>query len=116
MSVILEKQKLFTRLLPRLIDFIHESGYECVQGDAFRDPRVFGEIGVSKGYGHPNSNHKRRLAKDLYLFRGDEFLTRTEDYQLIGEFWESLNPLCRWGGRFSDPDGNHFSIEHEGQR
>jgi hypothetical protein len=27
----------------------------------------------------------------------------------LGEFWEGLHPLCRWGGRFND--GNHYSIE-----
>lgn len=31
-----------------------------------------------------------------------------------GEHWESLHPLCRWGGRFGD--ANHISLEHEGKK
>ncbi|HBJ0947911.1 TPA: M15 family metallopeptidase, partial [Escherichia coli] len=32
-----------------------------------------------------------------------------------GEYWESLGGS--WGGRFkSRPDGNHFSLEHNGVR
>ncbi len=102
------------RLLPRIIDFAHENGYECRSGDAFRDPRVHGEIGEKKGYGHPKSAHKNKLAMDILLFKDGVYLTETEDYRLIGEFWESLHELCEWGGRFGD--GNHFSIEHNGVR
>jgi hypothetical protein len=104
-----ERQRLFMRLLPRLIDFAHEQGYEMTQGDAYRDPRVHGALGVKMGYGHPNSNHKNRLAKDINLFKGGVFLEKTEDHKPLGEFWEKLHPLCRWGGRFND--GNHYSIE-----
>lgn len=114
MSEYTRRQRLFMRLLPRLIDFIHEQGYECSIGDAYRDPRVFGMAGVSKGYGHANSNHKRRLALDINLFKDGEYLDMTEDHRPIGEFWKSLDPLCRWGGDFSRPDGNHYSVEYRG--
>lgn len=30
----------------------------------------------------------------------------------IGEKWESMHPLARWGGRWGD--ANHISLEHEG--
>ena len=109
-----EKQKLFMRLLPRLIDYIHEQGFEGTEGDAFRDPRVHGEIGEKKGYGHPKSAHKNRLAIDINLFKDGKYLDTTEDHKLIGDFWESLHELCRWGGDFGD--GNHYAIEHNGVR
>lgn len=33
----------------------------------------------------------------------------------LGQYWESLGGS--WGGRFkSRPDGNHFSLEHDGVR
>lgn len=108
------KQRLFMRLLPRLIDFAYENGYELTIGDAFRDQRAFGPVGEPGPYGNPYSLHKSRLAVDLNLFRNGRFLTRTEDHRPLGEFWESLHPLCSWGGRFSD--GNHYSIEHGGRR
>lgn len=104
-----QRQRLFMRLLPRLIDFAYEQGFELSIGDGFRDPRVHGAVGVKMGYGHPNSNHKNRLAIDLNLFKAGAFLTASEDHKLLGEYWESLHPLCRWGGRFKD--GNHYSIE-----
>lgn len=109
-----EKQKLFMRLLPRLIDYIHKQGYECTQGDGLRDERVFGKMGESKGYGHPFSVHKLKLAKDINLFKDDKYLTETEDHRIFGEYWESLHELCCWGGRFSD--GNHYSITHDGRK
>jgi hypothetical protein len=107
-----EKQELFMRLVPRLIDYIHSQGYEIRGGDLFRDDRVFGILGVKKGYGHKNSAHKLKLAIDLNLFLEGRWLTETEDHRVFGEWWEKQHPLCRWGGRFND--GNHYSLEHEG--
>lgn len=107
-----QKQELFMALLPRLIDKAHALGYQLRGGDLFRDPRVHGALGVRKSYSHPKSAHKVRLAIDLNLFRDGEFLEQTADHQPLGEYWESLHPLCRWGGRFDD--GNHYSIEHDG--
>jgi len=108
-----QKQRYFMMLLPRLIDYIYEQGYECSIGDGYRDPRVFGRTGEKKGYGRSKSNHKIRLAIDLNLFKNGTYLTETDDHRPIGEFWESLDPLCSWGGRFSD--GNHYSLEHKGK-
>ena len=104
-----ERQRLLVRLLPRLIDFAYANGYELSLGDAYRDPRTHGAMGIAKGYGHPKSNHKIRLALDLNLFKDGKFLQGTSDHQPLGEFWEGLHPLCRWGGRFAD--GNHYSVE-----
>lgn len=109
-----DKQKLFTKLLPLLLDFIHQNGYECTLGDAYRDPRVFGRVGERKGYGRGASLHKLRLALDINLFKDGVYLTKTEDHRPVGEFWETLHPLCSWGGHFDD--GNHYSITHEGKR
>lgn len=107
-----EKQRLFARLLPGLLNQAHAMGYEVTIGDAFRAPAVFGRLGESKGYGCPRSAHKNRMAIDLNLFKDGKYLTETADHQPLGEWWESLHPLCRWGGRFND--GNHYSVEHEG--
>lgn len=107
-----QKQRKFARLIPRLLDYIHEQGYECTLGDAYRDERVHGAFGVKVGYGHPRSGHKRRLALDLNLFKDGEYLEGTEAHRQFGEFWKILDPDCRWGGDFAD--GNHYSIEHEG--
>ncbi|MGL4250154.1 MAG: M15 family metallopeptidase [Aeromonas sp.] len=107
-----QKQRRFTRMLAELITFAYANGYELTVGDAYRDPRLHGDMGVKKGYGHASSNHKQRLAIDFNLFRDGKFLTGTEDHRPLGEFWESIGGS--WGGRFKSPDGNHYSIEHNG--
>ena len=109
-----EKQELFMRLLPRLIDKAHELGFEIRGGDLFRDRRVHGDIGERRGYGYKNSAHKLKLAIDLNLFLDDKWQTKTEQHRELGEWWESQHELCRWGGRFND--GNHYSLEHNGNK
>ena len=107
-------QSEFAALVPRLIDKAIALGFDVTLGDAYRDPRVFGAVGVKAGYGHPSSGHKKRLAIDLNLFKGGQFLADTEAHRELGEWWEKQHPQARWGGRFKD--GNHYSFEHEGTR
>lgn len=108
-----EKQRLFTRLIADLIIKAYDLGYEISIGDAYRDPRVFGEVGEKKGYGNKSSCHKSRLAIDLNLFKDGEYLSSTKDHVALGMWWEQQHELCRWGGRFKD--GNHYSFEHNGR-
>lgn len=56
--------------------------------------------------------HSLQLALDLNAFKEGRYLTKTDDWRELGEYWESLHPLCRWGGRFDD--GNHLSFEYDG--
>lgn len=105
-----QKQRKFTRMIADLIVFAYSRGYELTFGDAFRDPRLHGELGTKKGYGHPKSAHKHRLAVDLNLFKDGQYLAGTEDHRELGEYWESMGGA--WGGRFED--GNHYSLEHGG--
>jgi len=99
-----EKQRLFTQLIGELIVWAYNNDMELTFGDCYRSPSVH--------YGHPKSTHRSRLAVDFNLFVDDEYKTKTEDYKILGEKWESMHSLCKWGGRFED--GNHFSFEHEG--
>jgi hypothetical protein len=109
-----EKQRAFTRMVADLIQFAYESGYELTLGDAYRDPRVHGNVGEKKSYSSSSSNHKQRLAIDLNLFVAGMYITdgEHEAYHAMGEYWESLGGA--WGGRFND--ANHFSLEHNGRR
>ena len=106
-----EKQKLFTRLVAKLIEFAYEQGYGLTFGEAWRPPEM-AAIYAKQGKGIKNSLHTKRLAVDFNLFIDGEYCTKSEDYMMLGAYWESLHPLCQWGGRFND--GNHFSMEHEG--
>lgn len=110
-----QKQRLFTKLVAQLIQYAYAQGYELTLGDAYRDPRVHGDVGVKKSYSSANSVHKQRLAIDLNLFKGGVYQTSTEAHKPLGEYWKSLHPLCRWGGDFNTPDGNHYSMTHEGR-
>ena len=107
-----QKQQQFVLKVSYLIQWAYENGYALTFGDAYRDPRVHGSVGNKQSYSSANSLHKQRLAVDFNLFKDGEYLTRTEDYQPLGEYWESLGGS--WGGRFQD--GNHFSIEHNGMK
>lgn len=108
-----KKQSKFARMVADLIIKAYDLGYEVTLGDAYRDPRLHGVVGEKKGYGHPKSCHKIRLAIDLNLFDKDgNFLTTTEDHRQLGEWWESQGGS--WGGRFND--SNHYSLEENGMR
>lgn len=108
------RQRLFAKLIAELITWAYNNGYEFAIADAYRNPKVFGELGTKKGYGQANSNHKLKLAVDLDLFIDGVYQTTTEAHTPIGEHWESMHPLCRWGGRFED--GNHYSFEYRGRQ
>lgn len=99
-------------MVASLILKAYEMGYEVTLGDAYRDIRLHGAVGVKLGYGHPKSCHKLRLAIDLNLFKKGVFLETTEGHKPLGEYWESVGGT--WGGRFND--GNHYSLEHEGNK
>ena len=107
-----QQQRLFSRLIAEHTLWLYEKGYECTEGDAYRDPRSHGKIGERIAYGKKNSNHKRRLAKDINLFKDEVWLTKTSDHEISGARWESRHPLCRWGGHYDD--GNHYSMEYKG--
>jgi len=100
------------RLLPRLIDKAHRLGFEIRSGDLFRDPRVHGHMGKKKGYGHPRSCHKLKLAIDLNLIQYGQIVHDSEIHRPLGEWWRLQHELCRWGGRFND--ANHYSLENNG--
>jgi len=101
-----EKQSRFAYLASLLILYAYARGYEVTLGHAWRCEAC--------PVGRANSNHKLKLAIDLNLFRDGSYLNATEDHRELGEFWKSLAPDCRWGGDFSQPDGNHYSLEHYG--
>lgn len=108
------KQREFTYMISLLIQWAYERGYELSFGDAYRDPRMHGDLGEKHSYSSAYSNHKLRLAVDFNLFKDGVYLTKTEDYLFLGEFWENIGGS--WGGRFENKDGNHFSLEHKGRR
>lgn len=107
-----QKQRKFVRMIADLIVWAYDNGYELTFGDAYRDPRLHGQMGWKVGYGAASSCHKIRLAVDFNLFKDGVFLETTEGHAPLGEQWEKMGGT--WGGRFND--GNHYSLEHEGKK
>ena len=117
-----DKQRLFCYLVGKLILWAYAQGYELTFGEATRS-QLQANANAAAGIGISNSLHTKRLAIDLNLFidsssdvDDDIYQPTSEAYKPLGEYWKSLHPLCRWGGDFRKPDGNHFSLEHEGIR
>lgn len=90
-----KQQSKFVKAIAKLIDYATEQGYELTFGDAYAFT------------GHTwNSKHYKRLAIDLNLFKDGEFLEKTEDHELLGDYWISIGGI--WGGNFPKKDGNHY--------
>lgn len=112
-----KKQARFSHHVALLIQHATRAGYDVSFGEAYRSPeqaKFQTKINAEKGIGIAASLHTQRLAVDLNLFFSGKFLTTTEEYRPIGEWWEALCDECRWGGRFKKADANHFSFEHNG--
>lgn len=114
MSELLKYQMAFARLVPRLIDHAHLLGFGVTIAEVYR-PNVTAELYAIAGVGSKQSVHPLRLAIDLNLFRDGVWLTKSEDHRALGLFWERQHPLARWGGLFSKPDGNHYSLSWGGR-
>ena len=107
-----EAQELFGRLFGELLVYIHLKGYQVRLGDLWgreTDRNLNGSRTHKVG-----SQHFKRLAVDINLFKDGVFMSKTEHHKIFGEFWESLHPNCRWGGRYMD--GNHYEVMERGWR
>lgn len=94
-----EQQSRFVWYVRKLIGFAYEEGYALTFGDAYAIA------------GHKDDSfHYKRLAIDLNLFKNGQYLVNTSDHEPLGKYWKSLDPMCTWGGDFSDLDGNHYSF------
>ena len=114
---LIEKQHKFVMHVADLIIFAIAQGYDFSLGEAYRSKEEAARL-AGLGLGIKNSLHTQRLAIDFNLFRDGQYLSATEDYRLLGEYWEAQSHPpdyeCAWGGRFND--GGHFSIAHGGRR
>lgn len=114
---LLQKQQTFSQLAAKLLFKAKEMGFEVTMGETWR-PDFTAKEYAKLGIGSTNSLHKDRLAIDLNLFdKNGKWLTKTEDYKALGEWWKAQSGegyLCTWGGDFGD--GNHFAISHGGRK
>lgn len=108
-----QAQRAFVPAVAELVRWAYANGFELSFGEAFRTVQQ-AAWNAKAGSGIANSLHVRRLAIDLNVFKDGTYLTLSEQYAPLGEYWKTLHPLARWGGDFKKPDGNHFSFTWEG--
>lgn len=115
-----EKRFAFTDCLEKLLTYVRmelrAQGYRIALGELYRPPEL-AALYEKEGKGISNSLHRRGLAIDINLFKDGKYLTMSQDYKILGDYWKSLSNdfyTCCWGGDFQGPliDGNHFSISH----
>jgi hypothetical protein len=109
MSELGTKRKLFTALLPKLINKMMDAGFSPMIG--------------KDGEKHmKNSLHFEGLAQDFVLTKDGQIFDKTEDHAPFGIYWENLHPDCCWGGRFDAAegrfgnDGGHYSVKFGGRK
>lgn len=138
MSLLGDKQRRFAVKSLALLQYITDQGYEWKYGETMRsdEQAEINALGFSGRYalctlikdkfpllcekirnnfkhnGVRNSVHQLGLAIDIHLFKNGEYLTKTEDHRIFGEWWKTVDPDARWGGDWGD--GNHYSFEHNG--
>ncbi len=128
-----EKQELFARLLPGLLNKAHELGYDVRIGEVlrFEQQARWNASHCRKCHqtrGHPdhpakhrfkaigivNSLHRQKLAVDLILCRDGRPCWDAGSYLELNLWWEDLHELCATGRRWGD--SGHFSLTHGGRK
>lgn len=98
-------QEAFVRDLVKLLSHAHAKGYEARLGEVERtveQQKLYMASGRSKTM---NSMHLKKCAADIH-FTKDGVLCYPQE---LGDYWESLNPLNRWGGNWKTfKDRPHF--------
>lgn len=107
------KQRRFAKMFYMLQGWLFKAGYEFTWGETKRGKEQ-AEANAASGAGISNSLHLIGLAADINLFDKGVYQTDSKAYEPLGIYWESIGGS--WGGRFKRPDGNHFSLEHNGVR
>lgn len=121
-SDLLQKQFLFSRCLGSFLLEVHRRGWACTLaevGVAYDRKSLMG-LPFKDGVHMKHSLHYCRLAADVNLFVQEEdgawrWVTHGDDpaWISLGEYWESLDPACTWGGHFGD--ANHISVTNHGR-
>ena len=104
-----EHQQIFSKHIARLIRHAELLGIDLTFGEADRTEYQQKEYVRLKKSKTMHSNHLRRLAVDFNFFINGKLYYEHELITQLGKYWESIDPLNRWGGHFkSIKDNPHF--------
>ena len=129
--MLIDAQSEFLKDIAKLLTKCFEMGYKVTGGECWRPPsqawinsRPAGSTLYARdkennihtypvpigGVGISTSKHLDRLAFDFNFFdKSGKQITTKEDLQVIGNYWQSLNQLNKWGGNFTTRlDCPHF--------
>lgn len=110
------KRCRFTRDVADLVAYAFTLPGTTVALDQVKRTQTEADVNKDRGTGITNSLHVLGLAVDLLLYVNGYYKADTASYAVLGAYWKSLHPDNRWGGDFTKPDGDHFSVEHNGVR
>lgn len=110
-----DQQYLFAKDLIHLLMYIRDDEEidKFSIGEVWR-PLEWQELLVKKGHSQTlASDHLNKMAVDIYFWINGNFIANRWDNKSlldeIGDYWEDMNSLNYWGGRFkSFCDLNHF--------
>ncbi|GBD87424.1 hypothetical protein BMS3Abin03_01356 [bacterium BMS3Abin03] len=104
-----KEQQVFTQHVALLITRANSMGVNLTFGEAWRTKEqqaIYVKQGKSRTM---DSNHLKRLAVDFNFFIAGTLFYRHPLISELGNYWESLDRLNRWGGHFQFfYDGDHF--------
>ncbi len=110
-----QKQVEFTATLGVFLVWCAKNHYDVILAEVFRPPEQ-AKLMAKTGKGIANSNHRKKLAADMFRYLNNTVTWKREDYAAMGKKWKSMHELARWGGDFKGRDAVHFSFEHNGVR
>lgn len=122
---LVQHQQIFSQNVAMLILKANSLGINLTFGEAYRtqdqqELYFYGKsvrpedyrlelISVNKRSNTMFSNHLKRLAIDFNFFISGVYTFTDPLISELGNYWESLDPLNRWGGNFKDfYDVPHF--------
>jgi peptidoglycan L-alanyl-D-glutamate endopeptidase CwlK len=99
----------FLQDVAKLIQYAAARGYKMTGGELYRTAEQQAIYLQKKMSYAKESQHQKKLAVDLNIFKHNKPTYDRTDIKPLGDYWESLNRLNRWGGNFKSlDDAGHF--------
>lgn len=105
---LVKSQNKFLLDVSELIQYAEAMGITLTGGELYRtkeQQEIYIKTGKSKTM---NSKHLSRLAIDFNFFIDGALTYQKKDVQVLGDFWECLDPKNEWGGNWRWKDTPHF--------